>query len=131
MLDYAAQRRAKLWEEVLQQPAEARQVGVPGLGVLGRDALEKLRPFGFRLAGWRRSPKSMTRLTCFYGSGGLDAFLAGTDILVFLLSLPAQAIAIHHARYLHKLPQRASVSQLDRGEIGRASVRHRQWPLVW
>src|SRR3546814_10061245 len=54
MLDYAEQRREKRWEEVLQLPAEARQIGILGLGVLGRDALDKLKPFGFRLAGWSR-----------------------------------------------------------------------------
>src|SRR3546814_3497724 len=35
MLDYAEQRREKRWEEVLQLPAEARQIGILGLGVLG------------------------------------------------------------------------------------------------
>lgn len=115
MLDYAAQRRAKLWEEVLQLPAEARQVGVLGLGVLGRDALEKLRPFGFRLAGWSRSPKSMTGVTCFHGSGGLDAFLAGTDILVCLLPLTAETAGILNARTFAKLPRGAAVINVGRG----------------
>src|SRR3546814_7157749 len=82
MLDYAEQRREKRWEEVLQLPAEARQIGILGLGVLGRDALDKLKPFGFRLAGWSRSPKSIAGVTCFHGSGGLGEFLASTDILV-------------------------------------------------
>lgn len=115
MLDYAAQRRAKLWEEVLQLPAEARQVGVLGLGVLGRDALEKLRPFGFRLAGWSRSPKSMTGVTCFHGSGGLDAFLAGTDILVCLLPLTAETAGILNARTFAQLPRGAAVINVGRG----------------
>src|SRR3546814_14838753 len=68
MLDYAEQRREKRWEEVLQLPAEARQIGILGLGALGRDALDKLKPFGFRLAGWSRSPKSIAGVTCFHRS---------------------------------------------------------------
>ena len=115
MLDYAAQRRAKLWEEIPQVPAEARQVGVLGLGVLGRDALEKLKPFGFRLAGWSRTPKSITGVTCFHGSGGLEEFLAETDILVCLLPLTAETTGILNAGTFAKLPAGAAVINVGRG----------------
>jgi glyoxylate/hydroxypyruvate reductase len=115
MLDYAAQRRAKVWEEILQLPAEVRQVGVLGLGVLGRDALEKLKPFGFRLAGWSRSPKSITGITCFHGSGGLNEFLAGTDILICLLPLTSGTEGILNAATFAKLPAGAAVINVGRG----------------
>ena len=115
MLDYAAQRRARLWEEIPQVPAEARQVGVLGLGVLGRDALEKLKPFGFRLAGWSRTPKSITGVTCFHGSGGLDEFLAATDILVCLLPLTPETTGILDAGTFAKLPAGAAVINVGRG----------------
>lgn len=115
MLDYAAQRREKRWDEILQVPAEARQVGMLGLGVLGRDALEKLKPFGFRLAGWSRSPKSITGVTCFHGKSGLDDFLAGTDILVCLLPLTAETRGILDAKTFAKLPKGAAVVNVGRG----------------
>jgi len=116
MLDYAAQRRAKVWEEIPQLPAEARQVGILGLGVLGRDAAEKLRPFGFRLAGWSRSPKSITGVTCFHGSGGLDEFLGATDILVCLLPLTAETTGILNAETFAKLPPGAAIINVGRGK---------------
>jgi glyoxylate/hydroxypyruvate reductase A len=116
MLDYAAQRRAKVWEEIPQLPAEARQVGILGLGVLGRDAAEKLKPFGFRLAGWSRSPKSITGVTCFHGSGGLDAFLGGTDILVCLLPLTAETTGILNGETFARLPPGAAVINVGRGK---------------
>jgi glyoxylate/hydroxypyruvate reductase A len=116
MLDYAAQRRAKVWEEIPQLPAEARQVGILGLGVLGRDAAEKLKPFGFHLAGWSRSPKSITGVTCFHGSGGLDAFLGGTDILVCLLPLTAETTGILNAETFARLPAGAAVINVGRGK---------------
>src|SRR3546814_8620319 len=96
-------------EEVLQLPAEARQIGILGLGVLGRDALDKLKPFGFRLAGWSRSPKSIAGVTCFHGSGGLGEFLAGTDILVCLLPLTADTRGILNAAAFAKLPSGAAI----------------------
>src|SRR3546814_2855037 len=115
MLDYAEQRREKRWEEVLQLPAEARQIGILGLGVLGRDALDKLKPLGFRLAGWSRSPKSIAGVTCFHGSGGLGEFLAGTAILVCLLPLTADTRGILNADALAKLPSGAAIINVGRG----------------
>ena len=115
MLDYAARRREKRWEEIPQISAEARQVGTLGLGVLGRDALEKLKPFGFRLAGWSRSPKSITGVTCFHGTGGLDDFLAGTDILICLLPLTAETRGILNAETFAKMPRGAAVVNVGRG----------------
>jgi len=115
MLDYAAQRREKLWAEIPQIPAEGRQVGVLGLGVLGRDALDKLKPFGFRLAGWSRTPKSITGVTCFHGSGGLDEFLAGTDILICLLPLTDETRNLLNADVFARLPAGAAVINVGRG----------------
>jgi glyoxylate/hydroxypyruvate reductase len=115
MLDYAAQRRERIWEEIPQLPAEARQVGMLGLGVLGRDALDKLKPFGFKLAGWSRSPKSITGVTCFHGPGGLDEFLAGTDILVCLLPLTPETEDILNRETFSKLPAGAAVVSAGRG----------------
>lgn len=65
--------------------ASAVRVGVMGLGVLGRDAAEKLAALGFQVAGWSRSPRQVPGITCFSGESGLAPFLARTDILVVLL----------------------------------------------
>jgi glyoxylate/hydroxypyruvate reductase A len=61
------------------------QVGIMGLGVLGRDAAEVLARLGFRVAAWSRTPREMAGIECFHGAAGLDAFLARTEILVCLL----------------------------------------------
>jgi glyoxylate/hydroxypyruvate reductase A len=115
MLDYAAQRRAKVWEEIPQVAAETRQVGMLGLGVLGRDALDKLKTFDFKLAGWSRSPKSITGVTCFHGPGGFDEMLAQTNILVCLLPLTAETEGILNADTFAKLPAGAAVINVGRG----------------
>src|SRR3546814_2434197 len=57
----------------------------------------------------------MTGVTCFHGSGGLDAFLAGTDILVCLLPLTAETNGILNARTFAKLPRGAAVINVGRG----------------
>ena len=68
-----------------QPSAEQTRVGVMGLGVLGRNAAEKLRLLGFDVAGWSRSKKHIDGIECFAGEGGLKPFLARTDILICML----------------------------------------------
>ncbi|MCT8970844.1 2-hydroxyacid dehydrogenase [Microbaculum marinisediminis] len=82
-----AHQRDKLWGRVPQPAADAVGVGIMGLGVLGRDAAEKLIGLGFDVAGWSRTPKDIAGVTCFHGEDGLRPFLARTDILVVLLPL--------------------------------------------
>lgn len=82
---YAAQQRERLWCDHDQPAASDVAVGVMGLGVLGRDAVEVLRRIGFKLAGWSRTFKSIPGVETFHGAGQLDAFLARTEILVCLL----------------------------------------------
>ena len=85
---YSAQQRARLWEDDRLQPAAREvRVGVMGLGVLGQDAARKLAVMGFDVAGWSRRARPVEGIATYAGMGGLDAFLARTDILVALLPL--------------------------------------------
>jgi glyoxylate/hydroxypyruvate reductase len=86
MLEYRELQARGEWQEVWPQPgADEVRVGVMGLGVLGRDAAEKLRLLGFDVAGWSRTQKQIAGVTCFAGEDGLGPFLARTDVLVSLL----------------------------------------------
>lgn len=84
---YEANQAAKWWLRPHQPGAEEITVGIMGLGVLGLDAARKLATLGFRLRGWSRTKKSIEGMDCFSGGSDLDAFLAGTDMLVSLLPL--------------------------------------------
>ena len=85
LLDYQDLQRQKIWRELPQPAASELRVGVMGMGVLGRDAAQKLAMLGFQVAGWSRSQKQLDGIECFAGESGLDRFLARTDILVCLL----------------------------------------------
>lgn len=81
---FQAERR---WQELRQPAAADVRVGIMGLGHLGRDAAEILVRLGFNVAGWSRRPATAAGVLTFDGAGGLDPFLARTDILVSLLPL--------------------------------------------
>src|SRR3546814_7349099 len=71
MPDYARLQAEARWKPLLPAPDAARcRVGLMGFGVLGRDAADKLRPFGFALRAWtRHSP--VDAIEGFHGEAGL------------------------------------------------------------
>ena len=112
---YIAQQRRGLWESGPVALARRRQVGVMGLGQLGRATLEALRPFGFRLAGWSRSAHEIAGVDTFSGKDGLLPFLANTDILVCLLPLTENTRDILDAELFAALPKGACLVHAGRG----------------
>ncbi len=67
LIDYVDAQRERRWGPIELVPAAERRVSVMGLGTMGRAAIETLRPFGFQLAGWSRSKRSIADVECFAG----------------------------------------------------------------
>ena len=101
--DYREQQSARIWRDLPQPAAREVTVGVMGLGVLGADAAGILRRIGFPVRGWSRTEKSMKGIDCFTGTGELDAFLGGTDVLVVLLPLTSETRGLIDLALLRKL----------------------------
>ncbi|MGT2515773.1 2-hydroxyacid dehydrogenase [Sphingomonas panni] len=112
---YADRQAERLWQPLPQMPARDRRVGVAGLGEMGRAALAALRPFGFPLSGWSRSPHDLPGVTCFHGPDGLRDFAAQTDILVNLLPLTPETRRILGAELFGRMPQGAAIVSAGRG----------------
>jgi glyoxylate/hydroxypyruvate reductase len=103
---YERQQRERIWTDDEKQPkARDVQVGVLGLGVLGKDAATKLKTLGFKVAGWSASQTSLTGVACFSGAEGLARLLEQTDILVVLLPLTEATRGIVNASLLAELRQ--------------------------
>jgi len=101
---YDWQQHEKIWDDDAFQPAAKDvRVGVMGLGVMGRDAVEKLALIGFDVAGWSRTRKRIASIACFAGAAERDLFLARTDILVALLPLTPQTRGILDRALFEKL----------------------------
>jgi glyoxylate/hydroxypyruvate reductase A len=115
LIDYVAAQRERRWSPIELVPAEQRRVGIMGLGTLGLAAIEALRPFGFPLAGWSRSERSIPGVQCFAGPEALAGFLASTDILVCLLPLTDETRSILNRDLFALLPDGAGLINAARG----------------
>jgi glyoxylate/hydroxypyruvate reductase A len=114
-LDYLAQQRAREWRELEQKNAAERPVGILGFGTLGQDAGRKLKSLGFPVAGWSRSAKAVAGFTTHAGAAGLDALVAGSEILVCLLPLTAATEGILNKALFARLPRGAGLVNAGRG----------------
>ncbi|MEP1124578.1 MAG: glyoxylate/hydroxypyruvate reductase A [Ilumatobacter sp.] len=115
---YARQQRNGQWIVHELVHASHRRVGVLGLGVLGRAAVETLRDHGFDVTGWSRSPKSIDGVECFHDGldgGGVDALLRRSDIVVNLLPHTEATTGLLGAAAFAQMPTGSSLINFGRG----------------
>jgi glyoxylate/hydroxypyruvate reductase A len=112
---YEHDMRARRWG--VRKPRERKDwpVGILGLGVLGQRVARAVASFEFPVRGWSRTPRVMDGVECFAGPDQLDAFLAGTRVLVCLLPLTADTADILNRRTLGRLLPGAYLINIARG----------------
>ena len=110
---FRADQKARRWSQLYPPAASETTVGIMGMGVLGQDAAARLRPLGFTLRSWSRTPKEIDGVEGFAGAEAFDAFLAGTDILVNLLPLTPETAGILNSETFGKLRR----GKLDGGPV--------------
>lgn len=115
MPTYADQQKTKTWLQLAYKPAELYNVGILGLGEMGRNSAERLRANGFNLLGWSKSQKTIEGIQCFSGEDGLVEITQKSDILICLLPLTPETSGIIDRDLLAQLPKSASVINFARG----------------
>ncbi len=114
---YAAQQRAGLWLPHEAPRAEARTVGVLGLGHLGAAAAQRLVANGFEVVGWSRAPKEIPGVATHHDAEGLSAVLARADFLVLLLPLTEDTRGLIGAEALARMKPGACLINFGRGAL--------------
>jgi glyoxylate/hydroxypyruvate reductase A len=102
------------------RPARSRReltIGVLGLGVLGGAVARALADFGFDVAGWSRTPRSLDGVACLHGNDGLDTVLGRSRLLVLCLPLTPDTDTLLDAPRIARLPAGAAVVNIARGEL--------------
>lgn len=115
ILTYQEDQRSGRWQPRPIVHASQRRVGVMGVGNLGRAALDRLQPLGFKLSGWNRSLKDVPGGRCYVGLEQLEHFLGQCDILVNMLPLTPETNGILNAARLRCLPHGAGFINVGRG----------------
>lgn len=105
------------WTAPVPPLARHRRVGLLGLGTLGGTVAAALVAFGFDVAGWSRSPKSLPGVESHAGPEGLNTLLARSEILACLLPRTAQTENLLDAARLARLPKGARLINAGRGEL--------------
>ena len=114
---YLAQQRRRQW---IQHPLPApggREVGVLGLGHLGRAAAARLRDNGFVVHGWNRRPVSMIGVRTRHGGQGLFETLRQADVVVVLLPLTDETRGLLNEAAVAEMRPGAAVINFARGAV--------------
>jgi glyoxylate/hydroxypyruvate reductase A len=110
-------QREHEWRGLPQADTTRRRVGILGFGHLGQAVAKHLLAFGFPLAGWSRTRKTVAGVASFVGPDGLKPFLARTDILVCLAPSTAETKGIVNSETLAALPKGSYVINAARGGL--------------
>ena len=112
---YRADKAQKKWHRLPQFMASDRIVGILGMGELGTAVANRLLPFSFKVAGWRRRSGQNAAIECYSGPGGIDELLSRSDAVVCLLPLTEGTRGILNAKAFAKMPRGGCVINVARG----------------
>jgi glyoxylate/hydroxypyruvate reductase A len=102
------------------EPARLAQltVGIAGLGEIGSEVVNVLRPLQCRVVGWRRSAAGAGLVDQVYvGDGQLGAFVAACDVVVLVLPLTAGTRGIFNRDVFQSCRPHAHLINVGRGGV--------------
>lgn len=113
---YIRQSDAGTWQIHQHSLADEINIGIMGLGKLGKPVARQLSQVGYQVSGWSKSKKSIDNVDTYAGSEGLGPFLEKTQILICLLPLTSQTEDILDLDLFKQLKKPASIINVARGE---------------
>ncbi|MEO0456447.1 MAG: glyoxylate/hydroxypyruvate reductase A [Cyanobacteria bacterium P01_A01_bin.114] len=114
---YRAQQLTQQWQQhPLPLPSE-RNIGLLGLGHLGKSAAQTLVHHGFTVYGWSRSQTAVDGVETLCGDRGLADVLRQSHILICLLPSTRKTCGLLNHQTLALLPPDAALINFARGSI--------------
>ena len=113
-----ASQKTRSWKKLFPPLAPDVRVGILGYGALGKASAEALKPLGYQIATWSRTPKAPEEgVEHFTGQSELEAFLKRSDILVGLLPSTSETTGLLNKQTMSLLPKYASIINAGRGTL--------------
>ena len=113
--EYARCQAAHRWAPRRPHAPGELDVGVLGLGAIGRAVAETIASHGFRVRGYARSRHQVSGVRTYAGPAELPAFLTGLHVLINALPLTSETTGILRREHLERLADGAHVVNLARG----------------
>jgi len=117
MMVHEANQRRKVWDQAPPRRNETTTVGILGLGIIGGMTAELLLPFGFRVLGWSRSPKSIEGVDCRAGIGTLPELLSECDYVCAILPSTPETVGLFDKDMLAHMKPGAMLFNAGRGTL--------------
>ncbi len=112
---YLQQKRQARWKHRKNRIASDLEVGVMGLGTIGRKVALELGNEGYNVRGWSRSSKQIKKVSTFAGNKEKASFLEGLDALICLLPLTSETRGILDLEVFKQLKNDAILINIARG----------------
>ena len=113
--EYARCQAAHRWAPRRPHAPGELEVGVLGLGAIGRAVAETIAGQGFRVRGYARTRREVPGVRTYAGAAELPAFLTGLHVLINALPLTSETTGILRREHLERLVDGAHVVNLARG----------------
>ncbi|MFK7996906.1 MAG: 2-hydroxyacid dehydrogenase [Granulosicoccus sp.] len=110
------QQSEQYWKTLNTPIAQQRQIGIMGMGGMGKAACRSLVEIGFGVRCWSRGPKQIPGVESFAGAQQLTEFLQGIEILVCLLPLTHETKGILCTPLFDQLVEGACLINAARGQ---------------
>ncbi|MDZ7681791.1 MAG: glyoxylate/hydroxypyruvate reductase A [Fodinibius sp.] len=113
---YIRQKDTGRWEARNHPLAQDVNIGILGLGELGRPVAQQLAHVGYNVSGWAQSAKNIDAITTYAGTDQLSNFLNNTQIVICLLPLTSKTRDILALDLFKELRSPSWVINVARGE---------------
>jgi glyoxylate/hydroxypyruvate reductase A len=114
LLEHASNPEFVEWGTAARHPGN--QLGILGLGYLGKAAAKVFLQMGFDVAGWSRTLKQIEGVSSYSGRDGLTEMLNKTDYLVNILPLTDETLNLLNTETLSQLKRGAYFINVGRGQ---------------